>query len=731
MTTIELYEPYDDKIFKIIQRNKDKIAGSQFGCLKVWQKTQKNGFVKVTYTDLKEGRLSFHLDNDKHSGINLGGMDTRVRSAFASGKLRDFDIENCHPTILCQLAKKNKIKCPNLDDYCQNRKTYFDIHGKNLKTRILSWINGGKYNEDTDDLNDFYDEVNRVILKLISKLDSFKEISKITDTKERNKKIRSLRAGYLQDFEKKILLCMYNCCIKNDIKVATLIHDGFMVYKNTTPDNFSKLLEKEIKEELNFKVKIVEKPIPKFEISDWTDDLIIETDCEAVELLLTIHPNIVKSNGTLYILKENLWVRDDDYIKKIILQSGIKKCGRNGPIPYSANVNGCLNIFKTLTVKLDDTPNFVTKMNENTLGYVFYKNGYYSLKDGKFIDRMDKSTLIRIERDYIDYKYHPEHPHIKDVNDKLFCCLGTDELIQYYCKAVSRAIGGYICDKVGYILTGERNSGKGTLNTSLDLTFEKYITTIPPPMTKSQVSDTKSNSFLIDKQCDLARISYSNEGISKDGKVTLDGNLLKGMCSGGDKVPCRTNYTNTSDVVNNTALFLSFNKVPQADPADALTTFKIIPFPYSYTPKPNPKIKNERLAFDIKNYIKKSEYFVPAFEWIIYNAFINDPITTHETPEECQIEKEIIEEDNISDFSSCFNKYFEFDDEFYIKSSELHFLFAEKLKMSAVKTSRSMKKAGYQRIKKRMDNRTVWVYTGLKIKRNEDEDEDEDEDEEY
>jgi hypothetical protein len=728
---IELYEPYDSKIWNIIKRGKDKLPDGQYPILKTWVDNQKDGFVKVIYSDNREGRLSHYLDNDKHSGISLGTMWNKVRSSFVSGKLRDYDIENCHPDIIRQLAKKHKIKCDVLIDYCLDRESYYESYGKGIKKRVISWINGGAYSEKDDDLIDLYNQVNNIMMQLIKHSPSYKEIQSITDIRVRNKKLRSLRAIYSQDLEKKVLLSMYNVCLKNNVKVGCLIYDGMMVYSDTVPSNFISLLEANVKLELKFNIKIVEKPIPPFNPLDWTDELVVDDDSQAVDLFLTLYPNLVKCRGLLYILKDNLWIGDDDYIKKLIMRSGIRKAGRKLSVAYSSNKSGCINIFDSLKIQLDDDPNFITNMNESTLGYVFYKNGYYDLKQNKFINKLDKSTLIRIERDYIDNGYHKDHKYVKDIYNRLFDCLGDKELIEYFCIAVSRAIGGFFVDKVGYVLTGQRNSGKGTLNACLDLVFERYVTTIPPPITKSQVSDTKTNAFLIDKKCDLARISYSNEGISKDGKVTLDGNLLKAMCSGGDKIPCRTNYTNTSDVINNTTLFLSFNQVPKADPADALATFKIFPFPYSYKAKPNPKLKYEKIAFDIKTYIKNTKYFISVFEWIIFNSFTSESISSLPTPDKCEIEKDIIEDENICDFSACFNKYLDVDEDAFVRASELHFLFTSKLKLSAIKVSRLMNEAGYKKVRKSFNKSQLWVYIGLTIKPDEFEDDEFEEDDEY
>jgi len=714
---------------------KDSLPDGQYPILKTWINCQKDEYVKVIYSDAKEGRLSFHLDNEKHSGISLGTMWNKTRSAFASGVLRDYDIENCHPDIIRQIATKKKISNDHLTDYCLNRDKYFETYGKSIKKRIIAWINGSAYNEKTEDLLELYEEINCIMTDILKGTKLFKEIQKL-DFKERGKMIRSLRAIYSQDLEKKVLLVMYNTCVQHKVKVSSLVYDGLMLYTDTIPDSFDIILEKEVKKKLNFDIKIVEKYIPEFKVTDWLNDLVIEDDKEAVELFLSLYPNIIKSRGSIFVLKENIWTSDEDYVRKLILTSGIKKKGGKGTSkPYSSNIQGCLNIFKTLCIKLDSTDDFIKTKNEETLGYVFYKNGYYDLNKQIFFNDLKKTTLVRIERDYVNSNYSNDHPHVIDIYDKLFACLGSKELIRYFCIAVSRAIGGYIIDKVGYILTGQRNSGKGTLNTSLELVFEKYVTAIPPPISNSQVSDTKSKAFLIDKNCDLSRIAYSNEGVSKDGDTTLDGSLLKGMCSGGDSIPCRTNFKNNIDVINNTTLFISFNQVPKSKPADALSTFKIFPFPYSYKADPNPKIKYEKMSFDIKTYIKETKYFIKCFEWIIFNSFTKESIHHKSTPECCIVEKGIIEDDNMVDFSSCFSKYYELHNKSYVKASDLHYLFSQRMKISPAKTGKLMKEAGYPKKKKQIKQNRYWLYEGMRLKVNDDEDEindlNEDEDEYY
>lgn len=731
--TIELYEPFNSKVWNVLKHCKDQLPDGQYPIIKTWVDCQKDGYVKVTYDDLGNGRLKYHLDNEKQSGISLGTFWHKARSAFSYGTLKDYDIVNCHPEIIYQLASKNGIECERLKDYCQNRMTYFDKYGKEFKYKVLIWINGGPLSMKTefwDDLMDLYEEVNSIMKSLIKGTKEYKEALKL-DSKDRHSAIRSIKARYIQNYENQLLMTMYNTCVDNKVKVSSLIYDGFMLYADTIPLDFDRTLEKAVKDKLDFDIKVIEKPIPEFKMSEWLSELVIDTDLEAVELFLSVYSNIIKSDGNIFVLKDNLWVRDTDYIKKLILNSKIKKRGAKANKPYAANVNGCENIFKALITNLDNTKNFVNKMNDSTLGYVFYKNGYYDLNKQTFFNDMKKTTLVRIERDYVKNNYSNDHPHIKDLYEKLFSCLGSEELIKYFCIAVARAIGGYTNDKVGYIMTGQRNSGKGTLNLCLDIVFENYVTVIPAPITKSQVSDVKAFSFLIDKSCDLARIAYSNEGISKDGKVTLDGNILKNMCSGGDPIPCRANFKDEVNIKNNTTLFISFNQIPKAEPADALATFKIFPFPYSYKADPNPKIKYERLGFDIKTYLKQTSYFINAFEWIIFNSFSKDPIHKYKTPECCEVEKDIIEDDNMVDFSTCFNKYLEIDEKAYVRASDLHYLFSQKLKISPVKSSKLMKEAGYPKKKKQIKHNRYWLYEGVKMKPNDDEDEINNVDEEH
>jgi hypothetical protein len=49
------------------------------------------------------------------------GTPKNIRSFLAKEYYHDLDIENCHPVLITQIAKKNKIDTPCINEYIDNR----------------------------------------------------------------------------------------------------------------------------------------------------------------------------------------------------------------------------------------------------------------------------------------------------------------------------------------------------------------------------------------------------------------------------------------------------------------------------------------------------------------------------------------------------------------------------------------------------------------------------------
>jgi len=281
---------------------------------KISNKT-KNGMLKVIYKRTKKmsyGRVY------PEGNLSLSMMRRQIRHSVCKEKKKniyednyyDIDIANCHYVILNQLCKANNIKCDKINEYVNKRDQILSIimdewkiERSKAKQLFILLIYGGSLKKfietnkiETSKKSKAYDYLE----KIKKQLDSIKNIvvNINTDLKyevERNKILKdkddydcesSTFSYFVQDYECRILECMYLYCktnkyIKNNI--VSLCSDGFSLPKeNVTDLNYlMKELERVVKEITGFEIKLVNKPMD--------EDLIGELD--ESQLNEDEHPN--------------------------------------------------------------------------------------------------------------------------------------------------------------------------------------------------------------------------------------------------------------------------------------------------------------------------------------------------------------------------------------------------------------------------------------------------------
>lgn len=210
------------------------------------------------YKESKTGRL-FQSDP-----VNFQHLNSELRKIVLGGiGYFDYDIENCHYSILIQVLNKNKIdtkEFPTINCYLKNKVKFRNelaeewcININSVKKILISLINGGAIkfmsrtfiNLEKDSIKKIFasntykrlkDELNLAKTYL---LDVYSTVSD-----EIKKK---LLAYILQGIESQILETVdnkYNCILK--------IHDGWILEKNIPTIQITKYIE----QETGFKLKI-------------------------------------------------------------------------------------------------------------------------------------------------------------------------------------------------------------------------------------------------------------------------------------------------------------------------------------------------------------------------------------------------------------------------------------------------------------------------------------------
>jgi hypothetical protein len=192
-----------------------------------------------------------------------------VRSALFAETETDIDLVNCHPTILTDICRKNKIKCPLLDSYVVDRNAFItneltitqsDVDRYNRETStawslkdfgktLVSATIYGMSNYKKEYLlsgspfkdGKFKYEINR-ITKLVTSLPQYAMlVHDLNASSDEKRTSGSILSFILQEEERKIVEKAILEFQEHGFEVTCVIHDGFQV-KSKDDDKIDSVL---------------------------------------------------------------------------------------------------------------------------------------------------------------------------------------------------------------------------------------------------------------------------------------------------------------------------------------------------------------------------------------------------------------------------------------------------------------------------------------------------------
>lgn len=303
--------------------------------------------VEVTYTSNLLANRMF-----SRNGTFLQGMSAVANHTISSGILQDWDMVNCHPTLLLQYCQHNKIKCDLLKEYVTDRDKFsLEVGDKDglietvvwddkeneekcqmipVKVAILKSINGGKILADSHpkmiemwhELDDIRDEV----VKLNPKLYKI-ALSKVDNNGKAKNNAPGRTISYLMgELESMCLLTMKKFLDSQGVIIRVYCFDGLMIDQTKTdghkitPEESEYLMEKMsdyVYNKTKYRVKIVKKEMTKG--LDVPDDWTIEDEVKEgkEEPIATKNP-IIGVYETLYVKVVNVppnikWCQDIEF----------------------------------------------------------------------------------------------------------------------------------------------------------------------------------------------------------------------------------------------------------------------------------------------------------------------------------------------------------------------------------------------------------------------------------
>ena len=363
--------------------------------LKSYKKKCKNNIVKTKYKrKVKVGRVI------PTPFISNGVMWRKIRHFLCSEKYIDIDMVNAHPVILEQICLNNGLNCWYLSLYVKDRDyiikdimQFYNLDRDDVKVLIIKIINGGslsyymkklKLTKKCEFLIGFEKELS-YIRKIIKSSNS--EFIKNLP-KDKREKENSIIAYYLQEWECRILECVY----KN---------------LNENIDDVLLQLKKEVGQSLGFNVEFKVKEMKEgfdIEVEDVVDE--DKTDNQKLyEYVLKVsNENNYKKNRT-HILKpsnespivyEN-YLSFEDFINEVFSKdSEYYYLLRKSPTYFQ-------NLLKYLETYNDIELPFI-KLNKSVYSF---NNGYLDITDLfdiKFID-YDECIISNLNITSIHYNF--------------------------------------------------------------------------------------------------------------------------------------------------------------------------------------------------------------------------------------------------------------------------------------------------------------------------------------
>lgn len=649
MKTFTLNERFNYKnAIKLL--HSDLLDEEYKGSLKKYISKCKEGKVEVEYIQNDIGRLNIKVKGLKEGEtcISQPLMWRECKSALCKDTYVDLDMVNAHPTFLEQVIIDKGLECPALSYYNSNRDKFFKKMEKKGLSRdkckvllmrifyngsIKAFCEDNKLNEE--EIPEFIHSLEHEIKKNNQILLNTNELLKYRMKAVENKGSDyhnldgTAMSYYLQTIECKCLMVVYDYLKSKKYTIGALIHDGLHLKKIDEDYDYGPLCIDLNKELINKTGINIQFKIKNFtDIPELDDIHIITTDKEGADIISDkLKNDYIVSHERIFMRVDNVWTENDKVIKRNL----IKEVGnmtilmdKGGSInPYSTMARSCMNMLQF--VEPTEDPDFIDKLWTSNLFKLCFKNGYYDFKQSKIVDYdNDTHTTIKINRDYEE----PTEENIKLVYEKIFNPIFNNdkELMECWINYIARGLAGHIEDKNWGVGIGERDCGKGVLGGMLENCFGEYCraTNSENFLFKNNGGDSaKALSWLV--PFEFKRLLLTNE-ITRDaeGKVRINGNILKKLSSGGDKIEARVNHKDEINFKIQARVCMFCNDLPPIEPADAKETSLIFRYPSKFLNEDDDRLgkplmrakyklgKDDKIEYE---YEKKSCVKLPSGIW--------------------------------------------------------------------------------------------------------------------
>lgn len=705
------------------------------------EQVRKQGTIEVEYTKKIYDNMSYGRYWPSNNDC-LARQSGRIRSYFLADEYVDIDIVKAAPSIMIELA--NEISHPakvirNYRDDFAGAVRMFKLTDKQIKTcsvhkkkaMTAEAIVKHVYNMVTFGAGDdaiaadlgfkvrpekyamFRSECQDIAGRLIQ--GKYRDIAQKISSDKSQLAILSL---IIQEKESTYVREMMTEFQSAGIEILSYIFDGFVCRRNDKIENVLK------KWNANSNIQFIVKPWPE-PLNDKMETvnqyIIVESDEEAAIELKRLWPDRIIQGADGWYAKmptNNFWSYGCQFVKELIMMSQFRKPGDK---IYGGNASGFSSIFKAVENRNQIFPvneTFLTDINEQTKGRVYFCDRYYDLNLRQYIDitENDVVPLCYIKRNAPKWNADTTEAYAFLLN-----ILGDKETVNIMLHALSRALGGYMSDKVWYLLKGARSSGKGMLQEICHSAFGDYIAIGDAPSIRSSTGDPAQEArWIISSRATVKRLLFTNEvKVKTDNEsIKLDGGALKKYyCSGGDTVQSRLHNQNECRVINNAVSFFSLNESPTSNPADAMETCRPIIFPYKFVGQDLVGAHHTyRLADpNLKSRLKTDASIRDGFLRLVLEAFKPYDIKPEMMPKASRDDYSEIMSACLTEPAQVLLKLFDQGIDLWEASENVYQAF-EQTKKSQHSIGKFLKLSGFLRTQRTINGNRIYGFQGLALK---------------
>lgn len=302
---------------------------------------------------------------------------------------------------------------------------------------------------------------------------------------------------------------------------------------------------------------------------------------------------------------------------------------------YHRNARGARAIADRVVASIVNIPDLKSRMASGSAGKLFYRSGHWNFFEGRFCSReaVDSMTQVRIP---FDLPTRPCEKVFEEFERRILRAIfPRADVRRAFLQGASRCMAACVGDKLLFMFVGNRNCGKSVITRLFMNAFPGYVGTFNASSllrrkgasgAGASVDEDRALSFL--NQFETTRLMITNEIRATPGSV-LDGELIKMITSGRDKLRTRKLFRESEEISPQATMFVSANDPPPIEPPDArkfLVRFEgETEFVDEITDDMRARMSDGRGHFlpcdpDIDAYIA-SEDAIAAFTWRIIDAW--------------------------------------------------------------------------------------------------------------